>query len=263
MPSHREQKKLLLISLRGFAQPSQGVESATQLTARFDVRGAGYRPLTGLKPEPERGFRHPALVVVVRNELGLSRRRLRKLRDEYFGDPPMMSLPGRLQQRFVRLLLNQRVTERVYRRVATTLEQLGRNESVEGGRERRIAEGRARAEDVERKLATQRCAMLGQLFRRSELIQARHERILKRRGNERSTRPVVVAETAASVSSTAFVNSSRNSGMPSERLTISPTSASVRWPRGASTFSTSSTESCRVSRLRSIGVTCAPCAHGG
>ena len=122
----------MLVAFLRFAESSECVEVARRscrLASTFAERAD--RALAGLEPETDRGLGHPAFVVVMRDEsLGLIRRSLRKLRNEHLGDPAVVRLSGRLQQRLVRLFLNQRMAKGVHGRVSTTLKTTRRRRGL-------------------------------------------------------------------------------------------------------------------------------------
>ena len=225
----RDLKLDLLATQRG--RGGQGrdlVERTRELLRSFDQRRALQRPLSRLAPEARRLLDQPGLGAVTRQQLGLVLGNLRELAFEGFGDAGMKRAARLAQQRAIGRVLHQRVLEQIscMRRHALPEQQTGRNETVE----RRLPSSASglrttaasSACENSRPIAAPICATsLAEPSRSSRAISEACRLAGTARAGDGTAAAVCCASPSLSASSTAFVISSTNSGMPSVRSMIS------------------------------------------
>ena len=158
------------------------------------------------------------------------RRRVDDVRDALFQhqrDRGMQLLPAGAQHGRIGAVLHQRVLEDVdrVRRRAAQKNHLGFGEPDQCVLQHGVGQAGDRGQDLIGEFAADGGADLQDLARRTEPVDARHQRGLQRRGNGERLRRLfehvaVACILQLSLSSTALVSSSTNSGTPSVRSTI-------------------------------------------
>ena len=165
---------------------------------------------------------------MTRQQLGLAFGDVGELAFEGFGDAGMKRASRLAQQRAVGRVLHQGVLEQIgrMRRHALPEQQTSRNETVKRRIEFRFWLTHHRSQQRMRELPPDSCPYLRHLLGWTEPVEPRHQRSMQacrnrqgwgRNRAQRSAR----AAPSLSASSTAFVISSTNSGMPSVRSMMS------------------------------------------
>ena len=176
-----------------------------------------------------RGFLDQAsLSAVARQQLGLVLGNLSELAFEGFGDASVKRASRLAQQRAIGRVLHQGMLEQIsrVRRHALPEQQTGRNETVERRSQLRLRLAHHRSQQGMGKLPPDRRADLRYLLGGAEPVEPRHQRGVQACGNRQGRRRnsgggLARASPSLSASSTAFVISSTNRGMPSVRSMMS------------------------------------------
>ena len=199
-------------------------QSLRQVADRLDLRRPFSRPQPRLEPVSGALLGQARLGEVMGEQLRPRLGRLRELRFQHLGDPPMELLSLPLDQRVVQRVLEQCVLEDVTaaRRPALRVQDLRLHQLGQLRLQRRLVQRRDRGEQLVAELAAERRGELGHLPLALHAVQARHHQVLKRGGNlvcraasGRAT--AAFPGLAAPDSCTILVNSSTNSGTPPVR----------------------------------------------
>ena len=202
-------------------------EGTSELGRGLDQRRTRQRPLSRFAPQARGLFDQASLGAVTRQQLRLALGNLGELAFEGFGDTGVKCASRLAQQRAIGRVLHQGMLEQVGRMRRHTLpeQQTSRNETVQRRSEFRPGFAYHRSQEGMRELPPDRRADLRHLLGRAEPIEPRHQRSVQtcrdRQCRRRDCRNSASGAASLSASSTAFVISSTNSGMPSVRSTIS------------------------------------------
>ena len=161
------------------------------------VGGSVQRPVTCLDPPLNGGLAEPRLREMMGDDLRLGVSCLEPIA-QGLGNAPVQHLPATLEQVLVGYVLNQRVLESVngFRRLTAAEHKLRVLKLGERVLQRRLVEPDQRAQQKIRELAPDRGTDLGDLPHRGQAVEARHQRVMERRGDgergQRSIEPIAI-----------------------------------------------------------------------